>query len=301
LGAFPNFFVIGAAKAATTSLYQYLKQHPEIYVPQEKEPHFFSEAASAWSLATVGLSFSDEGAYRALFKDVLDQKAIGEFSVSYLWDKDTPHRLKQAAPDARIVVSLRDPVNRAFSHYMMDLREGFQTNPHFLEALQQDFAQEEKGWGVSHLYVELGLYCDQLQRYFDVFGRDRVLVLFAEDLHRNPVAELKKLFRFLGVNEDVAYTIDLSRRHNSFAMPRNEMARFVMTSRPLRRLSRIFAPRYLRRYLRDHVLLRKIEKPPIPVDAHNFLRGIYRDDVLRLSQMLNVPELPEKWNLKSAQ
>ena len=104
----PNLFVVGAAKAGTTSLWRYLDQHPAIYMSPVKEPHYFSSF-------TPGLfpAVKDEGEYLRLFRDAGDAPLRGEASASYLWDAETPRRHPSRSPDAKIVISLRDPVERA--------------------------------------------------------------------------------------------------------------------------------------------------------------------------------------------
>lgn len=296
LEVFPNFFVVGATKAGTTSLYNYLKQHPEIYMSPEKETDFFSEAGTKWKLERTGICISSEAQYRALFAGVKDHKAVGEVSPSYLWDAETPVRIKRAVPDARIVISLRNPISRAFSHYLMDVRDRGQ-KLNFLQALKQDHYRTDKGWGVSHLYVELGLYYDQIENYFKVFGREHVLVIFFDDLAHNPRVELQKIFRFLGLSGEDASGIDVSTRHNEFAMPRNKLARYLIANSFLRKLGRRFVPPSVRGYVRNHILLKTTEKPEIDSDSRMFLEKIYRAEVEKLSKLLDTPGLCDRWGL----
>ena len=118
----PNLFIVGAAKAGSTSLYNYLKNIPGIYMSPIKEPNFFAEMTHnnpVWS------TIDDKEKYLRLFHKVRDEKIIGEASVSYLHDLNAPRRIHQRVPDSRIIICLRDPVERGFSHYLHFKRNGF--------------------------------------------------------------------------------------------------------------------------------------------------------------------------------
>src|SRR5437667_3118215 len=165
----PNFFIVGAQNSGTTSLYGYLKQHPDVFMPALKEPHYFAQITPSHEQRYLRTIVRDEAAYLRLFLKAKGYPAIGEASPSYLWDANAPHRIRKAVPHAKIIILLRDPVERAYSHYLMDVREGRQDLP-FLQALERDWNRSKKGWSVSQLYVELGLYAEQVRRYLEVFG-----------------------------------------------------------------------------------------------------------------------------------
>ncbi|OEU69193.1 MAG: hypothetical protein BA863_00135 [Desulfovibrio sp. S3730MH75] len=112
--------------------------------------------------------------YEELFADARYSKIIGEASPSYLSDENTARRIKSKVPDAKIIILLRDPIERVYSHYLMDVRNGIQKKK-FYQALIEDYSSQEKGWGVSHMYVELGLYADQVVRYMDIFDKSSLL------------------------------------------------------------------------------------------------------------------------------
>lgn len=161
----PNFFVVGAAKAGTTSIYHYLKSHNDIYLSPIKEPHFFStdikiqDFTSTYKKHTfldldsyfkekpyeeLALSFvKDMEQYYKLFEDHKNEKAVGECSPSYLYSEKAALNIFNFNKDAKIIISLRNPIKRAYSHYLMALRLG-QTDLDFREAFEQDLKQEKK-------------------------------------------------------------------------------------------------------------------------------------------------------------
>ena len=124
----PNFFIVGAPRAGTTSLYRYLRRHPQVFMPAVKEPHFFANINPDPDQRHL-FPAMDEGQYVRLFRGALHYRAIGEASPSYLVTKGAAERIKARVPNAKIIMLLRDPTERAFSHYLMDIRDGLQSLP----------------------------------------------------------------------------------------------------------------------------------------------------------------------------
>jgi hypothetical protein len=228
----PDFFIVGAPKAGTTSAYHYLAQHPEVFLSSVKEPnHFASHSIMGQGLYYDVDIVADAADYAALFSAADGYGAVGEASVSYLFYPEACERIHAAIPEARILVFLRDPAERAFSHYLMDQRLGLVHQP-LAEIVS---AGALAGGGLHYQqYVSLGLYHAQLQRYLEAFGEDRVLVTFFEDLKQDPVAASKRIFRFLGVSE--AFEPETRRVHNPYRKPRGGVVGRLYQSRGLRSL-----------------------------------------------------------------
>ena len=289
LSTWPNLFVVGAAKAGTTSLAHYLQQHPDIYVSPFKEPHFFSQIAPTPEFKAFFPSVSDEADYLKLFKSARQETVRCEASTSYLWDERTPARIHARVPDAKIIILLREPVGRAYSHYLNDVREGTEKRP-FFEAVVEDYEQQPKGWGVSHLYTELGFYGEQVERYFSTFSPDNVHIEFFETFIGNPVPALEAIFTFLGVDERIAQEVRLEEK-NAFAVPRGGMSRALLASPIAREVFRVTVPRSLRMFMREKVLLQKSSKPKMDEGARAFLREVYTNEVACLGAITG-KELP---------
>jgi hypothetical protein len=282
----PNFFIVGAAKAGTTSLYRYLAQHPDTYMPKLKEPHWFSRVAKNPSQHVYPVT--SEAEYLNLFKDWRGERAIGEASPSYLWDRETPYRIRRQLPNSKIIVLLRNPVDRAFSHYLMDVRSGIQDKP-FHEALVADRSRCVKRWGVSHLYVELGQYRDQILRYQECFGRERVLVLFFEEIFSDPRASLEAFDRvlcFLGVDSRALNSSQFERKHNPYTVPRGKVARVLLRHNKLRTVGSSLLSERAKRFLSGKLLLREAKKPKIEPQALDLLRETYEVEVEPLKRVL---------------
>src|SRR5918998_270191 len=148
----PNFFIVGAQKAATTSLYFYLREIPGVYMSPLKETFYFAPHAveKAFNASDV---IRDKKEYLRLFEKARGYSAIGEATPIYLWDPDSPKLIHQTVPRARIIMILRDPIERAYSNYLMRVRySGVQSS--FYDELMRDYRSQDKLYGKSQLYVE---------------------------------------------------------------------------------------------------------------------------------------------------
>jgi hypothetical protein len=290
LDTWPNFFIVGAAKSGTTSLYHYLSQHPDVYMSTNKEPHWFSRIPDVPGRGSHPVASEEE--YLKLFKGRTSEAAVGEASPSYLWDESAPHRIFDAVPRAKIIAILRNPVERAYSHYMMDVRAGKQELS-FAKALERDQRAEVKGWGVSDQYIDLGFYAAQLKRYMETFGGARVKVFLYEDLIGDPKALLRSAFGFLEVNPGCAEEIRTDVHYNKYSVPKNRLAKNVLASRLFRsRLSsalrsRIIPNHQVRAQLRQSLLFREGARSTMDAGSGRFLMDLYRTDIQTLQEMLN--------------
>ncbi len=206
---------------------------------------------------------------------------LGEASTSYLWDGQAAERIKRAVPEAKILIVLRDPVDRAYSHYWNDVREGMEKRS-FLDALDEEQRTGPGGWGVSSLYIDCGRYAEQVTRYLDRFG-DRVHVLFFEDFVRDEASTIADIHSFLGVRPAAAEVA--GQRMNPGSLPRNRLSGAVLASGRLRRVVRATVPRQMRTRLRE-ALLKQAAPPPMDSAARALLMDVYRPEVARLEELL---------------
>ena len=198
----PNFLVIGAPKCGTTSLHHYLSQHPEVYVPLRKELHYFSYAYMQRFAAGPGDAHilaplcSTRQAYEQHYERVGTQPAVGDVSPSYLYYAEVSERIKAELGKPKIVVVLRDPINKAFSQYMHLVRDNRETLT-FSAALVAEAQRIRDGWAALWRYADSSLYADKLKRYLTIFGADHVKILLFEELARTPHLVMRDLFAFL--------------------------------------------------------------------------------------------------------
>ena len=223
----PNFIVIGAAKAGTTSLHRYLGEHPEIFVPSRGEPSFFAHEGQALNFIGPGdddWSFvTDVREYRRLFVGAEGHAAVGEVSPRYLYFEQSCEKIKHYVPDARLIVILRHPVDRAYSHFLMNRDRQCEPEPDFRKAIEKEDERERLGWGWDWRYVGAGLYYEQLQRYYRLFNRDRIKVFLYDDFKNEPDKFFGDLFDFLGT--DPSFRPDTTVRHREASLPRIPLLR----------------------------------------------------------------------------
>jgi hypothetical protein len=204
----PNFFIVGASRAGTTSLWHYLVEHPQVYMPwrsgAEKEPSHFCDQTPRWA----GL-YRDRAAYLDLFREVTDAHlAVGEASTPYLVAPEAPGRIRQAYPDAKIIMVLRNPAERAHSLYRFLCVIGAEWATTFEQALalepsrmaDERFARENRLWYGVYQYFHSGLYAAQVQRYLDTFPREQIEIILYDDLHADTLGTTQRVYRFLGVD-----------------------------------------------------------------------------------------------------
>jgi hypothetical protein len=282
----PNFLIIGAQKAGTTSLYYYLEQHPQVYMSPRKEPHFFE--GTEMDFRGPGRKIrpvTDPGEYRALFDGASTEAAIGEASASYLYSRRSPALIRKSIPDVRLIVVLRNPADRAYSNFLHMVRVGREPVTDFSQALAEEEVRKGEGWGPLWHYGSKGYYHEQLERYFDTFGEERILAHLYEDLRSHPFEVLRRTFEFLGVDE--GFVPDISRDHNPSGLPKNPalyklIKRLASHTTMGSSLTRLLPDRARRRVER-----RILSKPP-PMDpaVRRQLVGRYREDILRLEGLI---------------
>ena len=236
----PNFIIIGAAKGGTTALHNYLGQHPDIFVTRKKEPKFFTfygdgvqdpsipderfdeDGRRRYEYTKAG-SICDLESYHGLFDGVDGETAIGESSPMYMYCPESAQRIHDYDPTMKLIAILRNPVDRAFSHYMQYSIQvqGDEYLPTFEKAIAAEPIDHPSMWyGLRH-YVRLGFYHAQLQRYFDRFDPSQIQVHLYEDFKQNPQQVFGDIFRFLGVDD--GFDVDTSTAHNVGAAPKNQL------------------------------------------------------------------------------
>ena len=197
-GQRPNFFIPGAAKSWTTSLWYYLDQHPEIFLSHWKEPHFFCDLYKA---------VRSEAEYWNLFRDASEFTVRGEASTGYLSCPTAASMFRSACPEARFVIILRHPADRAYSLYHHMRKRGHEPAATFERALEletrrisdPDFPKKATHYARNFFYYQSGLYDTQIASFLKEFPRDRFLFLTLGSLKSKPLETCRSIFDFLGV------------------------------------------------------------------------------------------------------
>jgi hypothetical protein len=290
----PNFFIVGARKCATTSLYFYLKRIPGVYMPPVKEPFYFAPNAFQNNMIDM---IRDKKEYLGLFKQGKGYIAIGEATPIYLWDPDAPKLIHQTVPHARIIMILRDPIERAHSQYLMSVKYSGRKSS-FYDELMRSYKNPEKVFGKSGLLVELGMYYQQVKRYFDTFGREKVKVIIFEELVQDPAKYVNEVLAFLGVNYRVT---EVTGHYNPDTVPRSPLSvwvfaffrwlrtkniKFYKIENSVNSLTSSMVEAGPFRFKAEKILFKRTQKPKIDPVAVKFLQEIYYDDVTKLESLL---------------
>jgi hypothetical protein len=309
----PTFLVIGAAKSGTTSLHEYLRQHPDIFMSPVKEPNYFAFAGEPprfrgpdddglrcratperLRIAKYARSVWQRADYDRLFSRAGRRRAIGESSVSYMYFPEAAARIHAALPDVRIIAMLRNPVDRAYSKFAQFVREGCEPVEDFGAALEAEDERSRRGWSPTWFYRRRGLYHEQLRRFYDRFDASRIRVFLYEDLNGQPGRVLRDIFTFLEIDPD--FVPDTSHRHNVSRQPRRE-PRFrwpeaLIDSHTVDvRLRRVFPTRavdVLQRAARHaNARYAPFEAPPLAPAVRARLTSDFHLDVQALGRLIN--------------
>ena len=282
MATLPNFFIVGAPKAGTTSLYEYLKNIPGIYMPKIKEPNYFSISTVVENDPRLN-PIREKSKYLKLFKNVKNEKIIGEASTSYLADPMAPKLIHQMIPNARIVISLRDPLERLFSHYLMNILDN-QLKLSFHDELQKElkcsrgFEYESPG-----IRLKASFYYEDVKRYLDFFGSKQVKIIIFEEFIKNPKGTINEILGFCGLN----YTQDeLKDVHNPFVQPRGQVSKFILTNRTIVKLAKKIIPKSNRKILRKKVFTKKVAKPEMEKNDKEVLVNLFQNDVKKLKTLI---------------
>jgi tetratricopeptide (TPR) repeat protein len=304
----PNFFIVGAAKAGTTSLWRYLLQHPDIFMPPDimyKEPAYFSDIKGFRSLSE----------YTKLFSSAKTEKMIGEASTAYLTSPESPVRIKELIPDVKIIIMLRNPIDRAYSLYNWMACNGYEPAGSFEEALEiekhkrfgnETFKHSNPEYYYNYLYYYSGLYSEQIKGYLNCFNKEQFCIIIFEKFKDNAKKEVNTVFKFLGVDDSFAPEFKI---HNSGTTPYSASLQFFIRQelykylRPPHNLPHPVQNNIIAKLMKLNTRSQKLK--PMSESVRDILRDKYFNDVQRTGELIGHnlsrwwPEFRKKFPLNS--
>jgi hypothetical protein len=294
IGNLPDFLIVGAPKGGTTSLHYYLKQHPSVFMPERKEPWFFSfmdNPPAYVSPSTLPGVVHDPAEYPLLFEGAEDGQMVGEASPSYLYTHDVAiANMRKVYGDdfekLKIVITLRDPAARAWSQYWT-FRRVLHEPATFSEAVGSEFIRDRmaKDWNIFYDYVGFGNYYNQVKAYLDAFGSDRVKILLFDDLKADAPALCRDLFEFIGV--DPVFRTNTDEIYNVSGQPKSELLyRILLAPSILKRLMKPFIPYQLKKKIQFFIAKKTLKRVGMAPAMRSRLVDGYRDDIGRLSDLI---------------
>ncbi len=273
----PNFFIVGAPRAGTTTLYEFLSNTEDVYMSPHKEPHYFTRSVVSSDLYQA---IQDKGKYLDLFKKVKDEKAIGEGSTSYLWDPKAPILIHELLPNAKIIISLRNPIERAYSVYLWRISNGKTYS--FSESIKESL--ESKNDFYKGLIINGGWYFEQVQRYLKIFGSNQVKIIIFEEFIKDPKKTVLEVLELLGINSKPPESVELV--HNTLTVPKGKLSSVLLQNKIIKKIGQEVLPTSLAEYVSKRVLGKKISKPSLKQEDRVLLANLYHEDVESLKKLL---------------
>ena len=288
----PNFLLVGAAKSGTTSLFNYLTQHSDIYIPEVKECRFFSQLPKNYK--GLGAEFfpnsgiTDERVYFKLFCEHED-KVCGDMSNDYLYyyEKSIKNIKKYLGNEIKIVIVLRNPIDRAYSNYMHHIRDGWE-NISFEQALDDENRRIEENWGWSYHYVKTGMYYYQVKAYLDNFRQTKIY--FFEELKFKD-SLLKDLYAFL----EVRFTKELkdNKEYNVSGYPRNKLIHNLLNKdnaikKIIKPVVNSILPKGSIQKVVSNIQNKNLKKVSMKNDTRERLKIVFEDDIKKLSNLIEM-------------
>lgn len=276
-----NLFIVGAAKSGTTSLYNQLASHPDICMCTIKEPNFFSAA----ELKKDALYYEEKivsslDNYTSLFKPKKNQRIIGEASVSYLYYPGTADKIFRYNDQSKVIIILRNPCYRAFSHYQMDKNLGY-INRSFEDIIREEKSGEEYS-AYFRQYMSYGMYSKQVEDYIRVFPAKQLMILLFEELQQSATDVQEKIMAFLnlsGTHCPVDHTI-----YNESGSPDHPLLLYFYRIRLLRKAIRLIIPENAIQYLRKYIFSSHHET--LTNEQQRWLKNYFKEDIMKLEGLI---------------
>ncbi len=306
----PNFFIVGAPRCGTTALQKILSSHPDVFMSPIKEPHYFS---TDFKIENFALDYREKSLcdltsyleqpvlkelhlahtpnyhqYIQLYREVKVHKAIGEASSGYLYSSEAAQNIQKSNPNARIIMILRNPVDRAYSHYIMDKASGRVLENSFAKAVKNDYSNPSKAWGEKHLYVELGMYYEQVCRYQEMFPKNQIKTILYDDWIRDNEKILVEVCNFLEI--PIASFPEAKMTFNRSNKPRFHYAHYFLSKTKLRQIQGSLLPKTIRSIFKMVWYTQSIPKGPSSQEKF-FVSSHFNDDIKRLRLLLNNQDL----------
>lgn len=285
----PNLLIVGAAKSGTTSLHNYLKQHPDFFMTDHKEPHFLIN--NEIGVKRVHKAVTNLSDYQKMFEGSSEYKYRGESSVMYLPFPDITIRniKKYLYKDVKIIIMLRNPVDRAYAGYLHNIRYNTSENLSFPEAIEKSEERYQKTNDMTpdSRYLHVGMYYNQVKKYMDEFGKNVHVVIY-DDYVSNINRSIKRVFDFLQVNN---IKMDTSQRYmeGGWIFKNPTLRKLMVSKNELKSFVKLLLPSSrLRKKIRTIIMRFGTSKTPeLKPKMRKFLEDYYRDDIVKLENLID--------------
>jgi len=277
----PNFFIVGAPKSGTTNISYYLIQHTQVFMPENLEPYYFARLDIPQNYEREIIS--DEKKYLNLFKNAKNCKAIGESSPVYLYCPHSALEIKNRFPNSKIIISLRNPIEIAYSEYFSLKFMGFDKNRSFNELL--DASKEQLDQNEFHIdsLLEAGFYSKHIKRFQKIFSKNQIKIIIFEEYIKNTIPTINSILSFLDIDKSIAFK---TAPKGAYKVPRNFASQKLMNNSTFRKTAKFIIPTVARQKIGERFLVKESSRPVLKQNERQRLKEIYQDDVENLAKLL---------------
>jgi len=281
LVAEPNFFIVGAPKSGTTNISYYLMQHPQVFMPENLEPYYFARLDIPQNYEREIIS--NEKKYLNLFKNTKNCRAIGESSPVYLYCPHSALEIKNRFPNSKIIISLRNPIEIAYSEYFSLKFMGFDKNRSFNELL--DSSKEQLDQNEFHIdsLLEAGFYSKHIKRFQKIFSKNQIKIIIFEEYIKNTIPTINSILSFLDIDKSIAFK---TAPKGAYKVPRNFASQKLMNNSTFRKTAKFIIPTVARQKIGERFLVKESSRPVLKQNERQRLKEIYQDDVENLAKLL---------------
>ena len=277
----PNFFIVGAPKSGTTNISYYLMQHPQVFMPENLEPYYFARLDIPQNYEREIIS--NEKKYLNLFKNTKNCRAIGESSPVYLYCPHSALEIKNRFPNSKIIISLRNPVEIAYSEYFSLKFMGFDENKSFNELLDSSEAQLTRNEFQIDSLLEAGFYSNHIKRFQKIFPKNQIKIIVFEEYVKNTTPTINSILSFLNIKKSITFKIAPK---GAYKVPRNLASQKLLNNSTFRKAARSIIPTVTRQKIGERFFVKESSRSSLSRNERQRLVEIYQDDVENLDKLL---------------
>tara|TARA_B100000678_G_scaffold168878_1_gene140942 strand:+ start:51 stop:935 length:885 start_codon:yes stop_codon:yes gene_type:complete len=277
----PNFFIVGAPKSGTTNISYYLMQHPQVFMPENLEPYYFARLDIPQNYEREIIS--NEKKYLNLFKNTKSCRAIGESSPVYLYCPHSALEIKNRFPNSKIIISLRNPIEIAYSEYFSLKFMGFDKNASFNELLNSSEEQLTRNEFHIDSLLEAGFYSKHIKRFQEIFSKNQIKIIIFEEYIKNTIPTINSILSFLDIQKSIIFK---TAPKGAYKIPRNFASQKLMNNFTFRKAAKFIIPTVARQKIGERFLVKESSRPPLKQNERQRLKEIYQDDVENLDKLL---------------
>lgn len=277
----PNFFIVGGSKCGTTNISYYLNLHPKIFFTKLNEPYYFCQ----WDVPEDykrNSMITDMKNYLNLFKDVTNETIVGEASSPYLSCPHAASEIKKAFPKSKILISIRNPIERAHSAYF-SYKFMHPTKKNFMEMIKEHEKLIKDRIFYIDSILESGFYTKNIINFQNAFGEENVKIIIFEEYIKNIESGIRSILNFLGLSENIQFE---EQSKGSYRVPKNSLSKILLNNKKFRKISTVMIPTVMRQKLGDKYFLKQEKKPEMGKNERTYLKKLYKNEATELEKFL---------------